>query len=120
VDAVRWIGPSALGRLVEYVNSLGLVPVGDDLLGTWDKVNFSVFEAEDTLALVNDASHELLDIGIALDRRAADAIVAAQPVQTIEELAGLPFVGKSALTKIKAAATVDNVDSTGIAATIQY
>ncbi len=107
VDDVRWIGPKTLGRLVDFAISQGWVPFAEDFLGTWDGVSFSVVEAGNTLALTNDATLELLDKDLGLDRRAAQSIVEAQPISTVEELAGLYYVGKTALSRLKSAAAVD-------------
>lgn len=103
VDSVRWVGPSTLAQLVSYAASFGWIPQGQDILGTWDNVTFTVVEADDTLALVNDVDQSTLDIDLGLDRRAADSIVSAQPIATIEELAALYYVGRSTLTVLKAA-----------------
>ncbi|MEE2829399.1 MAG: hypothetical protein VX498_09435, partial [Myxococcota bacterium] len=67
-------------------------------------VTFTALEAEATLNLANDASYEELDLDLGLDRRAADSIVAAQPILTIDELAGLYFVGTTALQALLDAA----------------
>jgi len=101
VDSVRWVGPSALAQLVSYAATVGWIPQGDDFLGTWDHVTFTVNEAQHTLDYTNDADLSTLDIDLRLDSRAAGSIVAAQPIATVEELAGLYYVGTSALTKLK-------------------
>ena len=97
VDAVRWVGPTAIAQLVSFAAAQGYIPEGADILGTWDNVTFTVNEADLVLDYVNDASHSSLDDEVGLDRRAADSIVAAQPITTIEELAGLYYVGTNAL-----------------------
>ena len=101
------------GSLIIYykVYALGLgprgwVPQGDDFLGTWDKVTFTANQADWTVELVNGLSHYQLDHDFGLDRRAADSIVAALPIQTVSELAGLYYVGKTALTALKEGAIV--------------
>ena len=104
VDAVRYVGKSAMARLLDFAISKGWVPQGDDQLGRWDGVSFTVTEAQRTLAYVNLASHDLIDHDLGMDRRTADSIVAAQPIASIEELAGLYYVGKTALTRFKAEA----------------
>lgn len=104
VDAVRWIGPAAMGSLITFANHQNWVPSGDDTLGNWDGVVFTVDEAAATLDFVNQASHDLLDHDLGLDRRAATSIVTAQPLASIGQLAGLYYVGSSALTIVKSAA----------------
>ena len=87
--------------MITYVSRQGLVPNDGDFLGTWDDVGFTVAEAEATLAFANKASYDLLDVDLELDRRAASSIIAAQPVESIEHLAGLYYVGHTALSTLK-------------------
>jgi hypothetical protein len=101
VDLVRWVGPATIDRLVDHVVRRGLVPAEDDILGTWDGVRFTVAEATAVIELANTAGPNTLDDNIRLDSRAADSIVDARPVSTIAEIAGLYYVGRSALNKLK-------------------
>ncbi len=110
VDAVRWVGNSAINKMAAYALEHGYVPVEDDVLGTWDGVQFTTTEAEATIDFANDASHDLLDHDLGLDRRAADSIVAAQPIASVAQLAGLYYVGNTALNILKdAALAIDEV-----------
>ncbi len=101
VDAVRYVGPTAMGRLVAYAHVAALVPEGDELLGTYDRVPFSVDQAEATLTLVNTASRQMLDIDLALNRRAVASIMSARPIASVMELSRLYYVGASALNILK-------------------
>ena len=103
VDAVSWVGPSAMARLLGFALAQGWVPAEDETLGVWDGVSFTVAEADQTLAFANQASHDLLDHDLGLDRRAADSIVAAQPIGSIALVAGLYYVGAKALDRLKTA-----------------
>lgn len=107
VDDVRWVGPSALGKLKAYAQNHGFVPEGKDLLGTYDGVSFSVDEALATVALANTESETALDDGLALDARAVQSILAARPIATAMQLSTLYFVGASALNKLKNGANVN-------------
>jgi hypothetical protein len=109
VDAVRWVGTSAMASLVNFAFTQNWVPSADDVLGTWDGVVFTVSEAEATLALANASTEAELDFALALDRRAAASIVNAQPIETLAELSSLYFVGGSALTLLKEAAATPEV-----------
>lgn len=104
VDAVRYVGASALGRLVSYCVAHGWVPAGSDVLGTFDNVVFTVDEGMATLALANSASVEQLDRDVQLDRRAAANIVAARPIGTMLALSKVAYVGTTALRALKQAA----------------
>jgi len=97
VDSVRWVGPSAIASLVEFAANEGYIPEGADILGTWDNVTFTVDVADAVLTFVNDSDQVTLDVEVGLDRRAADSITAALPIASVEELAGLYFVGTTAL-----------------------
>jgi hypothetical protein len=102
VDDVYWVGESTMNALLAYATAQGRVPQGDETLGTWDGVEFSVTQAETMLEIVvNDLDHHDFDVYLGLDRRAADSIVAAQPVATVAHLAGLYYVGNSALQTLK-------------------
>ncbi|MCP4870881.1 MAG: hypothetical protein GY898_19430 [Proteobacteria bacterium] len=105
LDAAYYVGPAALNALVAYATAQNLVPSGNDVLGTWDGVEFTVAQADLLLEIViNDLDYTDFDVYIDLDSRAATSIVAAQPVASVAELAGLYYVGTSALTKLKAEA----------------
>ena len=98
---MKYVGPSRLQQIATYADSKGFVPSGNQPLGTWEGVSFTAAEADATLNLANTASYELLDVDVALDSRAVDAIVADRPIETILELSERYFVGGSALTKLK-------------------
>jgi hypothetical protein len=102
VDDVYWVGASAINKMVAYATAQSYVPTANQILGVYDGVEFTVAQAEWTLEVViNDLEFNDFDIYMGLDRRAAVSIVAAQPVASIEELAGLYYVGTSALNDIK-------------------
>jgi hypothetical protein len=104
LDAVAQVGPSALQHLLDYAFDNGFVPQGDDELGTYEGVSFSVNQASAVLHLVNLASAPQLDDDIGLDSRSVTAILETRPVLSILSLADLPFVGSSALEKLKSQA----------------
>lgn len=108
VDAVPRVGPVTLDKLVAYASSQGFVPTGDELLGVYDGVSFTVAEAAATLAFVNAASHDALDDDLSLDVRAADNIVAAQPIATVLALSELAYVGTKTMEKLKAASATSD------------
>jgi hypothetical protein len=104
VDEAPQVGPSTLEKLLSYASANGFVPEGNDVLGIYDGVGFTVNEAAATLELANAAEHGRLDDEIGLDRRAADSIVAGRPIPTVLALSELSYVGGSALGKLKEAA----------------
>jgi hypothetical protein len=101
VDAVRYVGDSAMNKLVAYARSRGWVPDGDDLLGTFDGVPFTVDQALAALDMVNTVSPEALHDVVSLDARAVASIVEARPIATMDELASLYYVGSAMLQRIK-------------------
>ena len=109
VDDVRYVGPSALAALAAHVEAQGWVPEGDDELGTWDGVTFTVDEAAATVELANTLDETTLDVDLALDRRAVNSILDARDISDVGELAGLYFVGQYALTTLLDAA-LDTMD----------
>ena len=104
IDAVRFVGPASIDRMVTYAAKQGWVPGSEDILGVYDGVSFTVEQAEATLTLTNKLSLEDLDDGLALHARAAESIVIAQPIETVDELSRLYYVGRTALTALKSAA----------------
>ncbi|MCA9619734.1 MAG: proprotein convertase P-domain-containing protein [Myxococcales bacterium] len=113
VLAVPQIGPSRLAAIADFGAHQGFTPTGDDLLGTYDGVAFTVNEAVATLQLVNGASETELDVDIALDKRAVDSILAARPIATVLQLSELYYVGGSALAKLKAWAATGTLAAVG-------
>lgn len=101
VDSVKWVGDTALVKLMKYADQDGWVPMGDDELGVYDTVPFTVFEADEVLELVNFATEKALDDAVRLDRRAVDSIMAARPIDSVRALSELPYVGRSALVFMK-------------------
>ena len=99
VDDTWWVGPAALTKLEAYAQANGWVPTGDDELGTWDGVTFTVDQAELTLEYVNDAGEQELDD--LLDRRSVDSIVAAGELETIHQLSELYWIGNYAMSTLK-------------------
>ncbi len=88
------------GRLLRH----RWVPGGADLLGVYDGVSFTVEEADATLELVNSVSAEVLDDDLALNSRAVESIMRARPLETVDSLSRLYYVGGSALRTLKASA----------------
>jgi len=106
VDSVRWVGPRSIEHMVEFAAFQGFVPTGTDYLGTWDGVDFTVNQADATLVLVNSATESELDDDLGLNSRAVDSIIEAGELESVQELAELYYVGKSALKILKGAANV--------------
>lgn len=99
LDAVPYVGPSALEKLVAYAHAQGLVD--EPSAGS---------DAALILGVANSASFEVLDDDVGLDKRAAENIVAyrdgadATPgtadddlFETLAELDAIPYVGPAAL-----------------------
>jgi hypothetical protein len=101
IDRISYIGQTALERLVHYACLDGWVPEGSDLLGIYDGVSFTVAEAGAVITFVNSAGETELDHDLELDRRAVNSILEARPIRSVQQLAGLYYVGKTALIKLK-------------------
>ena len=100
LDEVYWVGPAALQNLEDYVVDNGLVPDVDDILGTYDGLELTYGEAIDTLALANTATEAELDYDVPLDRRAVDSILDARPIESMDELSELYWVGPVGLNRM--------------------
>ena len=101
VDRVRFVGEKSLVRMVLFAARDGWVPGAEDILGVYDGVSFTVTEAEYTVELANSASAVYLDETLALDARAVRSIIAGRPIETIDGLSRLYYVGNSALSALK-------------------
>ncbi len=104
LDAVPWVGPSALDKLVAYAHAQGLV----------DEPSTGSDEAL-ILGVANSASFEVLDDDVALDKRAAENIVVHRNgadgvlgtadddlFGDLAELDAVPYVGPAALEALLA------------------
>ena len=114
VDGIAYIGETALERLVHYACLDGWVPEGPDLLGIYDGVPFTVAEADAVLVFSNAASESGLDDDLGLDRRAVNSILEARPIRSVKQLAGLYYVGKTALTRLKEHCVVESGPEIGL------
>ena len=110
IDAVRFVGPRTIDRMVGYAAKSGWVPGAEDILGIYDGVSFTVDQADATLALTNSLTIDELDHDLGLHARAAASIALAQPIATVDELSRLYYVGRSALTELKALATASDIN----------
>lgn len=94
VDAVPYVGPSALEAMAAYVAG----PTGE--------LGYDADEVAAALAVANTATETELDIDVALDARAAAGLVAEREAHgSFESLAAVdavPYVGASALDKLVA------------------
>jgi hypothetical protein len=102
VDGVWYVGPSALEDLARYASEHGWVPAGDDWVGAWDGVDFTLDEATAVVELANVATLAELDLAVGLSSLAAQNIVAERPFSTVAELSQVPYVGRAALEDLRA------------------
>ncbi len=100
LDDVPYVGPTALGRLKDYVPSWSSSPE-EGTTTTQSGVTFTAAETETALGIVNSAAATLLDDEIGLDVRAVTGILGARPIGSLADLDALPYVGGNALNKVK-------------------
>lgn len=108
VDAVAWVGPSTLQRLLDFALQNDFVPGGGQRLGTWDGVEFTVAQAQATLAFVNAASEDDL-YAVLRDPRPVRSIEAARPLASVQQLSLLYYVGRTMLERLKHATLPDGL-----------
>jgi len=112
LDAVPYVGDSALSKLFTYAADNGLIDAGGVLV---HGIEEGSEPAAAILLVANNATYEQLDDDATLDRRAASAIVDARDVADIaslEELDGLSYVGASAFADLLAFSETFEVDTT--------
>ena len=85
--------------MIGFAFENGWIPAEDDLLGVYDGVTFTVDQADAVLNLVNHISLDELDAY--LNRRAANNIILARPLVSLEALAAVRYVGGHALGTLK-------------------
>jgi len=110
IDAVRFVGPRTIDRMIGFAAKAGWVPGAEDILGIYDGVSFTVDQAAATLELANSLTLDELDYDLGLHARAAESIALAQPIATIDELSRLYYVGRSALTELKDVALASDIN----------
>jgi DNA uptake protein ComE-like DNA-binding protein len=97
LDGISRVGQATMDRVLAYVESHGGLP---SLIV--EGVPMTVAQAAQVLNAANTASLLVLDDVVQLDSRAAQNIVAARPFASIDALAAVPYVGKSALRSLLA------------------
>jgi hypothetical protein len=100
-DAQYYVGASALDKLAAFAATAGLVPSGDDVVGVWEGTPFTMNEVTWTLEFANTADQVELDDDVGLDSRAAQGIVDARPIATMNDLATAYYVGGSAMADLR-------------------
>jgi hypothetical protein len=103
VDAIKWVGPKTMLRLLGFAQEMGWVPGNEDVLGVYDRVAFTVDDSDAVLNFVNAASFEELDA--ILNVRAVKSIVEGRPFSSVKRLSEARYVGSSALVTLKGSAT---------------
>jgi hypothetical protein len=96
LDAIAYVGPSTIDKLLAYVESIGGVPRIDA-----DGVMLTEAEAAAIVAAAGGATEAELDVDADLDSRAARNLVAARPLADIGAVAAVPYVGASAIEKLR-------------------
>ncbi|MCG9739672.1 phospholipase D-like domain-containing protein [Shewanella insulae] len=69
--------------------------------GTWEGVFFSASDVSVVLDIVNNATLTELDIDAAMNKTAANNIIAARPIADMDTLAAVPYVGNAAMIDLK-------------------
>lgn len=98
VDAIAFVGPAAVEALRSFVEHEGWATHAS---GNWEGVSFSAAQVSLALDLAGNADLERLDDTIGLDARAAENIIAARPIASMNQLAAIGFVGTASLEKIR-------------------
>lgn len=96
LDTIDGVGPRAIGLLLAYVIEQPM-PLAEVIEG----ISFTAQQQGIVLWGVNQASFEELDVGVGLDRRAAERLVAGAPFSRIEEMGELGYVGPTALRALR-------------------
>jgi hypothetical protein len=96
LDAIPYVGASAIAKLQAYVEAQGLVP--NQVV---EGVALTAAQAAAILTVADEATLAQLDSDAGLDSRAAANIVAARPFTDLSALAAVKYVGKTALEHLR-------------------
>lgn len=96
LDAIAYVGESAIDKLVVYVRSIGGVPELDV-----EGVLLTAAEARAIVAAAGGATLAELDDTAGLDARAARNLIAGRPYADIHAVAAVGYVGSAALEKLR-------------------
>ena len=99
VDAVPWVGPSALGKLLDFALQNDFVPGGNQYLGTWDGVDFSAIQAQRVVDFVNASSDDELYDALK-DSRAHASLLSVRPVASVAQVAAAKWIGPAMLGRL--------------------
>ncbi len=81
VDDVYWVGPTAIRLLAIEAAEGGWVPKGDEWIGAWDDVDFTLDEAMAAVDLANTLSFTELDVAVGLSKTAAEKAAALEDLR---------------------------------------
>jgi hypothetical protein len=95
------LGLPELELLRDWADFEGWPDCADPLHGTFEGVSFLASEADHALLVANEATLEELDVEVGLDRRTAEAIVEARPLDTMVALTEVYWVGTAALLSLR-------------------
>lgn len=104
LDAIPYVGPRAFERLVafsadpQYSSECGAT--GSTRIATPWGTSLTPQELCSLLRVVNELTERQLDYDVELDTRLAQALVAARPIATLEQLDAVPRFAGSALTSV--------------------
>lgn len=98
LDDTLFVDGMAIHTMYEYAWLHGWM---ESLVRGYDGVGFTPAEARGTLWAANALTFEELDEEVALDRRAARGIVYARPIETMDALADVEYVGETALLRLR-------------------
>ena len=101
VQAVSWVGPVAMERLISFALLEGYVPGLDTEVGRPDGVSFTLAEAQHALWLANEASPDVLTGEVGLNSLTVSSTLASRPVRTLKELAQVYWMGPASLGRLR-------------------
>jgi hypothetical protein len=98
IERYAYFGNSAAHKLLTYVRN-------DYSCGApayiYEGVPLTGEEVAEIIELANLGTYSELDDGAGLDSRAVDGIIAARPIGSMPDFAGIPYLGKTAMEKLR-------------------
>jgi hypothetical protein len=108
VDNVANVGEATMNALVAFADMYGYQKYGDQMLGTWDGVDFTVREADATVYFVNTADRAALRAA-GVNTTVTTALLAARPFWSVQAISLIRGVGGVTMLNLGVAGPVDEI-----------
>lgn len=108
VDNVANVGEATMNALIAFADMYGYRKIGDQMLGTWDGVDFTVREADATVYFVNNADRAALRAA-GVNNTTTTSLLNARPFWSVQQISVIRGVGSVTMLNLGVAGPVDTI-----------